>query len=338
MRHRAGSRRAALVGLILACVGLVVGSAMRRAAAQRRVPQGSGDLRSIAPPPAASVTHGAPTFGEDEPPPEDEPPSGSVPTPAPPAPLPSAPPPTKGRSGILLKDGMLRLPGGRFFMGSTDPKAPPNERHPHFETVAPFWIDRTEVTVDAYRQCVEKNLCRAPARSSPSCTFDMGDPLLPVSCVHFEDADGYCRSLAKRLPREVEWEFAARGTTKALYPWGGRVSTCAMAATLLNDTTGRSCSGKRPSRVGTHPLGASPFGVMDMAGNVEEWTSDWYSEEVAGGAAPTSGASRTLRGGGWLSGPSMSRTTSRDWGSVLEAGANVGFRCARGVRPDEPTL
>ena len=115
-----------------------------------------------------------------------------------------------------------------------------------------------------------------------------------------------------------------------------------MAVTLVHDATGRSCA-KRPSRVGTHPLGGSPFGVMDLSGNVEEWTSDWYAESVPGlgvpglavgtGSAPSSGASHTLRGGGWLSAPSSSRTTSRNWGSVLEAGANVGFRCARDVEP-----
>jgi formylglycine-generating enzyme required for sulfatase activity len=214
-------------------------------------------------------------------------------------------------------------------MGSADPKSPPNERPMHIETIAPFWIDRTEVTVGDYRECVDKHVCQPPEPSSVSCTYDMGDLLLPVSCVHWRDADAYCRAAMKRLPREVEWEFAARGTTKNRFPWGGSASNCAVAATLLHDATGRSCSGKRPWRVGSHPMGASLFGVMDLTGNVEEWTSDWYSESVAGGAAPASGASHVLRGGGWMSAPSMSRTTSRNWGSSLEAGPNVGFRCAK---------
>jgi serine/threonine-protein kinase len=226
---------------------------------------------------------------------------------------------------------MLRIPGGKFAMGSFDPKAPPNERPTHVESVDPFWIDRTEVTVGEYRVCVERHACRAPEHSSAACTWDLGDPELPVSCVRFDDAGTYCRVAGKRLPREIEWEFAARGTSLAVFPWGGRVSNCILAATLLHDATGRSCTGRRPSRVGTHPMGASPFGVLDLSGNVEEWTSDWYSESVAGGAAPSAGASHTLRGGGWLSPPSMSRTTSRNWGSSLEAGANVGFRCARDV-------
>jgi formylglycine-generating enzyme required for sulfatase activity len=68
---------------------------------------------------------------------------------------------------------------------------------------------------------------------------------------------------------------------------------------------------------------------MDLSGNVEEWTDDWYVESLGTGSAPRSGAAHVLRGGGWLSPPSMSRTTSRNWGSALEAGPNVGFRCAR---------
>jgi formylglycine-generating enzyme required for sulfatase activity len=86
--------------------------------------------------------------------------------------------------------------------------------------------------------------------------------------------------------------------------------------------------------VGTHPSGASPFGVLDLAGNVEEWTSDWYAESVAEGAVPQAGASHVLRGGGWLSPPSMSRTSSRNWGSSLEAGPNVGVRCAKEAGPE----
>jgi serine/threonine-protein kinase len=231
------------------------------------------------------------------------------------------------RQPVPSRDGMLRLPGGRFVMGSANPRAPVNERPARPVTVAPFWIDRTEVTVAAYAACVETGACVRPARASASCTYDAGDGELPVSCVHWRDADAYCRSAGKRLPNEREWEFAARGTFAMSFPWGGGAA-CTTAVTLVNDQSGKSCA-QRPAKVGAHPAGASVFGVMDLSGNVEEWTADWYVESLGPGPAPRAGAAHVLRGGGWLSAPSMSRTTSRNWGSALEAGPNVGFRCAK---------
>jgi formylglycine-generating enzyme required for sulfatase activity len=249
-----------------------------------------------------------------------------------PAPTTSAPPPASRpaftRVTVPEKSGMLRLPGGRFTMGSADRASPPNERPPHAVTIAPFWIDRTEVAVGAYRACVDARACGRPATSSVECTFDLDDPELPVSCVRWQDADAYCRWAGKRLPHESEWEFAARGAFGYRYPWGGWRSTCALATTLLRDGSGARCEAARPSRVGAHPQGASLWGVQDLSGNVEEWTADWYAETYAGNA-PRSGASHTLRGGGWLSEPSAARTTSRDWASSIEAGPNVGFRCAK---------
>jgi formylglycine-generating enzyme required for sulfatase activity len=228
---------------------------------------------------------------------------------------------------VVLQDGMLRLPGGRFTMGSTNLRAPANERPAHALTIAPFWIDRTEVNVAAYRACVDAGACAKPSRASATCTYDAGDPELPVSCVHWKDADAYCHFANKRLPTEREWEYAARGTFPTSFPWGTGPS-CTNAITLLNEQSGKSCQ-PRPARVGSHPGGSSIFGVMDLSGNVEEWTDDWYVESLGTGPAPRSGAAHVLRGGGWLSPPSMSRTTSRNWGSALEAGPNVGFRCAR---------
>jgi formylglycine-generating enzyme required for sulfatase activity len=232
------------------------------------------------------------------------------------------------RPNLPTKDGMVRLPGGRFTMGSADRGAAPNERPAHLVSLAPFWLDKTEVTVAKYRACVDAHACGLPEKTSPSCTFDLGEPELPISCVAWKEADAYCRFVGKRLPREAEWEYAARGTARVRFPWGAFPS-CTYAVTLLNEATGRSCGKRHPAVVGTHPAGASVFGVLDLSGNVEEWTSDWYVESLAEGALPRAGSAHVLRGGGWLSPPSMSRTTARNWGSSIEAGPNVGLRCAK---------
>ena len=231
------------------------------------------------------------------------------------------------RAPAVLKDGMLRIPGGRFTMGSSDKNAPPNERPARNVEVPPFWIDRTEVTVGAYRACVERGACVKTPHSSPLCTYDLGDPQLPIACVPWTSANTFCHAQGKRLPREMEWENAARGTLPIKYPWGGAPG-CGIAAMLAGETTNRACSGKRPSKVGAHLGGASPYGVLDMSGNVEEWVADWYADTVTD-FSPRSGSSHVLRGGGWLSLPSLGKTTSRNWGSVREAGPNVGFRCAK---------
>jgi formylglycine-generating enzyme required for sulfatase activity len=231
------------------------------------------------------------------------------------------------RISVPSQDGMLRIPGGRIMVGSSNPKAPANERPAHSATVAPFWLDRTEVTVGAYRACVQAGACSLPARSSATCTYGAGQDDLPVSCVHWADAEAYCRFAKKRLPTEVEWEDAARGTLAVPYPWGGPPS-CSNAVTLISERTGRTCA-PGPAPVGSHPNGDSVFGVQDLSGNVEEWAADWYVETTGPGPSARAGAAHVLRGGGWLSPPSLSRTTTRDWGSAMESGPNMGFRCAR---------
>ena len=304
---------------VAAAVGVGLGTAAR-ALGEHAVPEPAVGSTAPSAEPALIVPSTVPAHGDDE---HVEPHSGqSVPSPFD-EPVPSHP--VVVRPVIPLRHGMFRIPGGAFMMGSANPKTPANEHPQQLVSVNPFWIDRTEVTVSAYSGCVSAGACRRPARNSSACTYDGGDPDWPVSCVRWAEADAYCHFVNKRLPTEREWEYAARGQSQTAYPWGSSRS-CAEALTLMSELSSRSCA-PRVARVGSHPLGASIFGVQDLSGNVEEWTADWYAESL--GAPPRAGSAHVLRGGGWMSPPSMARTTSRSWGSALEAGPNVGFRCAK---------
>jgi formylglycine-generating enzyme required for sulfatase activity len=239
---------------------------------------------------------------------------------------------------VKLVDGMLHIPGGTFTMGNDGPLAgEPNERPAHEVKVAPFWIDRTEVTAKDMRACVARGDCTWPLGKGTACTLSHAEDLVPINCVPWQGADGYCRAIGKRLPTEAEWELAAGGGQRIRYPWGSHPPSCAVAVTLSSNRSGSSCAGKGPLPVGAHPKGASPYGVQDMAGNVEEWVADWYAdryEMLVGASAPAAqgpafGVAHVLRGGGWMSRPRDSRVTARSWGSSNEAGPNVGFRCAR---------
>lgn len=270
---------------------------------------------------------------------------------------------------------MLQIPGGEFTMGYDGPLPhEPNERPAHLVRVNTFWIDRTEVTVADMRACLERGDCSARLGAGPLCTLGHGDPKVAVNCVPWAAADAYCRAVGKRLPTEAEWELAAGGGQKTRFPWGSAPASCGLAVTLISNHSGASCAPKGPMQVGTHARGASPFGVEDMAGNVEEWVADWYADRYevlpalppvhapqpavpsaapSGSAAPPAsgpvpspaaatsaaaapspagpafGVAHVLRGGGWMSRPRETRVTIRSWGSMNEAGPNVGFRCAR---------
>lgn len=214
--------------------------------------------------------------------------------------------------------GTVQIAGGEFRMGTT--QGAPSERPVHGAHVATFDIDRTEVTVAAYLICVKAGSCR-PLPSSQACRFSQsGFEGLPVACVSWFDAEGYCKSIGRRLPTEEEWEYAARGRNGRTYPWG--------TATV----DGRACWNRwakreGPCPVGSHTSGDTPEGVHDLAGNVWEWTASAWSSDYR---SPGDPATRVTRGGGW--GDSLAenlRSTARGHRPPEYRSDTIGFRCAR---------
>jgi len=225
------------------------------------------------------------------------------------------------------------VPAGEFVMGSasTDPEADDDERPPHTVYLDAYWIGQTEVTNAQYAQCEQAGLCRPPARTGSSTRgYYYGNARYdhyPVISVSWSDAETYCRWAGGRLPTEAEWEKAARGTDGRVYPWGNALTT----SDLLNFDD----SGGDTTAVGSYPAGASPYGTLDMAGNVWEWVADWYGRSYYGEspeenpAGPASGAYRVLRGGSWGDATHNVRAANRLAYDPGLARHMVGFRCAR---------
>jgi formylglycine-generating enzyme required for sulfatase activity len=227
------------------------------------------------------------------------------------------------------------VPQGSFWMGCNqelDEKCRQDE-HPYHEVVLDaFEVDRYEVTVGDYRACVSAGGCTEPDTGG-SCNWDvatMDDH--PVNCVDFSQAVAYCEWAKKRLPTEAEWEKAARGTEGQVYPWGNDSADCEHA--VMNDG-GNGCGTGKTMAVGSKPAGASPFGAMDMAGNVWEWVADWYdasyyqTSPASAPPGPQEGTFRVARGGSWYGGSVDDLRASRR-NRLLPSFCNhdLGFRCA----------
>jgi len=158
----------------------------------------------------------------------------------------------------------VRVPAGAFTMGA-DRGGEPDEHPARSITLAAFSIDRLEVTNESYRACVQAGVCTGPRRFGA----DYERPRQPVVGVSWHDATAYCRWAGGRLPTEAEWEKAARGTDGRRFPWGDEPEPDDSRAVFASHTHG-------PADVGGRPAGASPYGALDMAGNVWEWVKDVY--------------------------------------------------------------
>jgi eukaryotic-like serine/threonine-protein kinase len=232
-------------------------------------------------------------------------------------------------------DSMVQvyIPSGQFLMGSPDTEAGAGKeekpQHPVYLPV--YWIDQTEVTNAMYTRCVREGVCSPPketrSKTRPAYFDEPGFGSYPVIYVAWKDAEAYCRWAGRRLPSEAEWEKAARGIDGRTYPWGEDPPGPRMAN--FNNQVGDTRA------VGSYPAGASPFGALDMAGNVAEWVADWYDPDyypvspASNPAGPETGEFRVIRGGSWFNLQRAMRAAFRLSNYPDLQSDTLGFRCAR---------
>ena len=257
---------------------------------------------------------------------------------------------------IEVAKGMAWVPQGPFFRGCDPDKDAFCQRYRSEQpgrriNLDGFYIDKTEVTVADYRRCVAAGKCIPKGLSnytgpvnrqgvpsyvySEMCNWNQkGRDKHPLNCVTWYEGEQYCQWQGKHLPTEAQWEKAARGTTASLYPWGNADPSCHFAVIKVGSNA---CSQKQTWNVGAKPEGQSPFGVMDMVGNVSEWVWDRFSAGYYAQApsknptGPGAGFKRGIRGGAWSSVHTSGelRASYRWRRPPTFRSPAIGFRCAK---------
>lgn len=233
---------------------------------------------------------------------------------------------------------MIPIPSLEFRMGCNDSKdklCDGDEKPARKIFLDAYLIDKYEVTAAQYVECVNAGACDPP-RTGGYCSFGIeAQNDNPINCVTWSQADGFCKWVGKRLPTEAEWEKSARGEDFRVYPWGNEAPSCddAVFSTYGWDMWG--CGKNTTAPVGSAIKDKSPYGVMDMAGNVSEWTADYYDEEYYKRApeknpqGPEKGKYRSRRGGSWCLGADYARVSNRHWSAPEVADHCGGFRCVK---------
>ncbi len=238
---------------------------------------------------------------------------------APPLAQPSASPfPTSAKPMPAAPAGMVYIPGGAFRMGSDN--ADTYETPAHEVTVAPFFMDRTEVSNEQYAAFLKTTNHPAPpdwkGGQYPS---DAGQ--MPVVNVSWQDANDYAAWAGKRLPTEAEWEFAARTTDGRRYPWGSNWDAAKANTSEANVN--------RPVEVNNYADAVNPFGLLNVAGNVWEWTASEVKSYKDASISLAPG--KVIRGGAFYAPKERATTTYRGFAPPDKQAVGIGFRCVKNV-------
>ena len=232
------------------------------------------------------------------------------------------------------------VPAGYFQMGcaAQNTGCSNDERPVHLVYIDGFYIDKYEVTNGRYVGCVAAGACSLPHQLSsdtrPSYFDSPAFAEYPVIAVSWDQANAFCQWEHKRLPTEAEWEKAARGASDSrMYPWGDQSPDCTLANFDREGSRGP-CVGDTSGK-GAYPRGESPYGALDMAGNVWEWVGDWYSagyysvSPASNPQGPATGTDHIRRGGSWRYNAINAGVLTRDNVVSRYAGISTGFRCVR---------
>ncbi len=250
-----------------------------------------------------------------------------APTSAPPTATPTLVPvalagPQSGTTINWLDAGQLvYVPAGDFIMGTGAQGVPQKT-----VSLDAYWIYKTDVTNRMYAQCVATGSCAPPAQELGTPVYtnpSYGD--YPVVGVTWDMASNYCKWIGGQLPTEAQWEKAARGSQGNKYPWGSDAPSC----TLLNFA---GCFGHTMS-VTSYAAGSSPYGLLDMSGNVFQWVNDFYDQNyydsmpASNPTGPSSGTNRVIRGSSFESDASQTASGTRHFGVPSYTNYDLGFRC-----------
>jgi len=229
---------------------------------------------------------------------------------------------------------LVRIPAGTFWMGS-DPGIGNDDEHPKHEVfLDEFWIGKYPITNRQYNYYIlnSKDLSNRKDQMKSVWQNPKGKEDHPAVGISWEDSSSFCvwinllTGYKIRLPTEAEWEKAARGTDGRIYPWGNQQPDEYLANFQYHQGN--------TTAVDSHSAGASPYGALDMAGNIWEWTADWYDENyysrspASNPTGPQYGTLRVLRGGSWISLRDIIRVAYRDRSHLTNRFQNRGFRCA----------